>query len=273
MSMKIKEKLGFLKSHYIIFKKEFLDLFSCTDDILNQIREDYNQFDDLLEIGKLNVTQFDLLKKIVLNFKENFEALATLIDKNKDKFTFLENLRKNLNGVIEEFKIVKELETFRWGDYVYDVKKDSLCSINSENLEQVVYTLEQISSYSEKKEQIEDLPETCSLLYDLMILFGQFESEFILNNVYRRPTETMQQILNIANKINTTFGHFQRMITENYFRANIQECLKRIDYWDSKLSLSQKPDSIIKLKDLMGPKLKEQCFYEFHNIFKYGFKF
>ena len=82
-----------------------------------------------------------------------------------------------------------------------------------------------------------------------------------------------EMVLNIANKINTTFGHFRRMITENYFRANIQECLKRIDYWDSKLSLSQKPDSIIKLKDLMGPKLKEQCFYEFHNIFKYGFKF
>ena len=90
--MNLKEKLVAYKLDNIILKKDIIDFFKGADAIFEEIETDYYQFDELLEIGKVNFSEFDVLKKLINNFKKNFEHLGKLFSKNKVRIIQLKSI-------------------------------------------------------------------------------------------------------------------------------------------------------------------------------------
>jgi hypothetical protein len=206
--------------------------------------------------------------------------LEKLVSKNKDKVEILKQIRDNAINIIEEFKIVKDIDVSDWGrDYIYDhdVKRDSLCSINSEKLEQLLDSLENVSLYVEKEEDEEMLPRTCNLFKNLTNLFGMFEDEFILNVVYRRPSEIMRKIIGVSKDIDKSYRFYNRIISTDYLKLSIENCFTSIQRLETKYLASQsqidKMDKLVKLKSLGAPKNKAISLFDLRDKLKYDFEF
>ena len=269
--MNLKENLATYKLENLIIKKEYIDLFGNTDAIFEEIKYNYYQFDNLLETGKVNLSEFDTLKKIIKNFEKNFRLLHKLFAKNEDKIDVFNDLRDHSVGIIETFQIVKDVSTLQWGDYVSDVKKDTLCSVNSEKLEFILDTFKKISSDSGESEYREELPNSCNLWLILAQLLSKFESEFIINVVYRRPTEIMRELIEISRNIDYQFNIYKKTISSDYFSSDIDNSLANIEILESKCD--EKNSDMIKLTDLIGPKKNASSLFAFRDSLKYSLKF
>lgn len=269
--MNLKDKLTTYKLDSLHIKKEFIDFFGNTDMIFEEIENGYYQFDELLETGKVNLSEFETLKKIIKKLEKNFDLLCKLFAKNKDKIEIFYDLRDYSVGIIEKFKIVKDIDTWQWGDYVTDVERDTLCSVNSEKLELILETLKKISSDSGEIEYKGELPNTCNLWLILAQLLSKFESEFIINVVYRRPTEIMRELIEISKSIDHQFNIYKKTISYDYFDSGIKNSLANIKILE--LKSDEKNSEMIKLKDTMGPKKNASSIFAFRDSLKYNFKF
>jgi len=275
--MNLKEKLSSYKTDNLDFNKDLINFFKGFDDIVEEIERDYHRLDDLLEKGKINFSEFQSLKSIGSNFKKNFENLEKIFKRNEDKIEIFKEIRDNSTGIIEEFKIVKDLDTWRWGDYVFDVKKDTLCSVNSQKLELLLDSFAKVSSYAENKVEYEELPNTCNLFIILANLLGKFESEFVLNVVYRHPTEIMRELIDISKDIDHKFGFYKKSIYKGYFKTSIENCLVSIETLESKFLVPankiENQYKMVKLKDIVGPKKIASSLFDFRDSLNYGFGF
>jgi len=275
--MNLKEKLSLYKAENLVFNKDLIDFFKNFDVIVEEIEREYTRLDDILEVGKVNYSEFESLKTIITNFKNYFEKLEKLFKRNEDKIEIFKEIRDNSTGIIEEFKIVKDLETCRWGDYVFDVKKDTLCSVNSQKLELLLDCFAKISSYTENKVDYEELPNTCNLFIILANLLGKFESEFVLNVVYRHPTESMRDLIEISKNIDHKYNYYKRSKYKGYFKSSIENSFITIESLESKFRVAanrlENQDKIVKLKDIIGPKRIASSLFDFRDSLKYSFEF
>jgi hypothetical protein len=150
------------------------------------------------------------------------------------------------------------------------VKKDTLCSVNSEKLEFIVDMLRSMSLDSGEIEYNGELSDTCNLWLIMAHLLSKFESEFILNVVYRRPTELMGELIEITKSINHRFTKYEKTIIREYFESSIENSLANIESLEAKYS--EKADKMIKLSDLIGPKKNVSSIFAFRDSLKYGLK-
>ena len=273
--MNLKEKLSDLKKNEISLNSDFVEFFKGYDEIIEEIEVDYYKFNDFLEIGKITENEFTILISVIKNFESNFGKLEKLISENQDQVQIFEEIRNNSFGIIEEFKIVKDFQTWQWGDYIMDVKKDSLCSVNTEKLELLLDSIMKISSFNSNDGTIQiQYSRTCSLIIALVNLLGMFESEFVLNVVYRRPTEVMTEIIENSKDIDRIYNFDKKLAFNHHYKVHIENCLSNIENLESKHSLSgissNEIDKLIKLKDIIGPKKYARELYEFRDSLKYG---
>jgi len=235
----ISRSLSKYKDNDFSFQESFLSFLQNSESAIEMIKTSYLELTTLLKYTKLSFDEFNKLGKVIADIKRSLIYLKQLVIKNDSFIGILSDLAKKSSGLIENLPYVKNVESSWSGDYIYDIKKNTLCCINESVLRDILVIFDSILVFGKFSNEPNSSARMVVELKDFALLLGRLKGEYFPNVIYRRISGLMEEIVRKGNEIYLLYSPYRKFILYNYMENYVARAEQDLELLEKRAQKSK----------------------------------